>query len=60
MRFSIIWNQNQDDIVDLDAHAIQPDQKEIYYGSYRSKPTSMSGQLDVDEGWHLHAVHPQL
>ena len=49
MRFSIIWNQNQNDIVDLDAHAVQPDQKEIYYGSYRSKPTSMSGQLDVDD-----------
>jgi hypothetical protein len=49
-RFSIMWNDEETRaIVDLDAHAIQPDGQEIYYAQYR-KPlmTSISGQLDVD------------
>lgn len=49
-RFSIMWNDEETKaIVDLDAHAIQPDGHEIYYAQYR-KPsmTSISGQLDVD------------
>jgi len=53
-RFSIIWNENGGDIVDLDAHAKEPDGTHIYYGSDFLKSrggynkTSMGGQLDVD------------
>ena len=36
-------------MVDLDAHAIQPDREEIYYQSHMNNPTSMSGVLDVDD-----------
>lgn len=49
LRFSIMWNQHGGDIVDLDAHAIQPDQEEIFYQSHMNHPTSMSGVLDVDD-----------
>ncbi len=49
LRFSIIWNQQGGDVVDLDAHAIQPDREEIYYQSHMNNPTSMSGVLDVDD-----------
>jgi hypothetical protein len=53
-RFSIIWNENGGDIVDLDAHAKEPNGTHIYYGSDFLKSrggynkTSMGGQLDVD------------
>lgn len=36
-------------MVDLDAHAIQPDNEEIYYCTHMNNPTSMSGVLDVDD-----------
>lgn len=49
LRFSIQWNEEGHDNYDLDAHCIEPDGTEIYYGSYRApKITSMGGQLDVD------------
>jgi len=53
LRFSIIWNEDGRDIVDFDAHALEPNRNEIYYSSaYRKdrgdKRTAMSGQLDVD------------
>lgn len=53
LRFSIIWNEDGKDIVDFDAHAIEPSGTEIYYSSQYRKDrgngrTSMSGQLDVD------------
>ncbi len=52
-RFSIIWNENGKDSVDLDAHAIEPGGTHIYYGSSFRKDknngkTSMGGQLDID------------
>ena len=50
LRFSIQWNDNDEwDKNDLDAHAIQPDGVEIYYGNYKKpRKTSIGGQLDVD------------
>lgn len=48
MRFSIMWNQSGHDHVDLDAHAIQPDRKEISFQNGLRVPSSMGGQLDVD------------
>lgn len=53
LRFSIIWNEDGKDIVDFDAHALEPNRTEIDYSSpYRKDKhdgkTSMSGQLDVD------------
>lgn len=49
LRFSIQWNDGGKDNSDLDAHCIEPNGTEIYYGSYR-KPsmTNMGGQLDID------------
>lgn len=49
LRFSIQWNESGNDNSDLDAHCIEPDGNEIYFGSDR-KPriSSMTGQLDVD------------
>ena len=49
LRFSIMWNEEQNDNSDLDAHCIEPDGNEIYYGHCR-KPnfSECSGQLDVD------------
>ncbi len=49
MRFSVIWNEQGSDIVDLDAHAVQPDNVEISYNTYKGEPTAMSGELDVDD-----------
>lgn len=46
LRFSIQWNENGKDNVDLDAHCITPSRNEIFYGSkidWRS-----GGCLDVD------------
>lgn len=55
LRFSIQWNEDGKSIIDLDAHAHEPNKmnNHIYYGSgYRKDRgnvrTSMSGQLDVD------------
>ena len=53
LRFSITWNEDGKDIVDLDAHALEPDGNEICYATpYRkdrdNKRTKMSGQLDID------------
>lgn len=49
LRFSIQWNESGSDNSDLDAHCIEPNGHEIYFGSDR-KPriSSMTGQLDVD------------
>ena len=49
LRFSIMWNENQNDNSDLDAHCVEPDGSHIYFGSYR-KPnmTRSGGQLDID------------
>ena len=49
LRFSILWNENQNDNSDLDAHCVEPDGSHIFYGSYR-KPdmTRSGGQLDID------------
>lgn len=52
LRFSITWNEDGKSIVDLDAHATEPNGTEIYYGSYKKNrglgKTSMTGELDVD------------
>ncbi len=49
MRFTIMWNENGRDIVDLDAHAEEPSGAHIYFHSYRyPQRTRCGGQLDVD------------
>ena len=49
LRFSIQWNENGTDNCDLDAHCIEPNGREIYFGTYRKPSKSpLSGQLDVD------------
>ena len=49
LRFSIQWNEDGHDNYDLDAHCVEPDGTEIYYGSYKApRITFMGGQLDVD------------
>lgn len=45
LRFSIQWNDQQDNGNDLDAHCKQPNGTEIYYGT---KNGGLSGTLDVD------------
>ena len=52
LRFSIQWNEDGKSIIDLDAHANEPEGPHIYYASYckdrGSKGTPMTGLLDVD------------
>lgn len=53
LRFSIQWNEDGRDNCDLDAHCIEPNRNEIYFGNCRKPSASyMSGQLDVD------IIHP--
>lgn len=46
-RFSIMWNEDGKDIVDLDAHCIEPDGHHIYYG-VKGVKSPCGGTLDVD------------
>lgn len=46
LRFSIQWNDGEYNPNDFDAHCIEPDKNEIYYGHKRNNVTT--GQLDVD------------
>lgn len=49
LRFSIQWNDGGKDNSDLDAHCIEPNKTEIYYGTYKKpRMTNMGGQLDID------------
>ena len=43
-----MWNEDGRDIVDLDAHCVEPDGTEIYYGSYKGQRSPNGGMLDVD------------
>lgn len=52
-RFSIMWNEDGRSIVDLDAHAVEPNGNHIFYGTYNisrnpSNKTAMGGCLDID------------
>jgi len=47
LRFSIQWNEEGNDSVDLDAHAIEPNGYKIYFGNRMTK-SPCSGMLDVD------------
>ena len=47
-RFSIMWNEDGRDIVDLDAHCIEPNRTEIFYGRYKGNESPNGGQLDID------------
>lgn len=46
MRFSILWNRSGSDIVDLDAHAVEPTGNRIFYRN--PGPSSLRGKLDID------------
>lgn len=49
LRFSIQWNDDGENNIDFDAHAIEPNGNRIYFGSAK-KPlySKCRGQLDVD------------
>lgn len=44
LRFSLMWNEDGKDIVDLDAHCIEPGGNQIYYGA----KVGYFGRLDID------------
>lgn len=46
LRFSIQWNDNGDNLSDLDAHCFEPNKNEISFRSKHGHPSS--GDLDVD------------
>lgn len=49
LRFSIQWNKDGKDNCDLDAHCIEPNGNEIYYGNNKKPfPSRLGGELDVD------------
>lgn len=53
LRYSIQWNEDGKNIIDFDAHAMEPDGTKIHYSSAYRKDigdgkTLMTGQLDVD------------
>lgn len=49
LRFSIQWNDSGFDNSDLDAHCIEPNGNQIFYGNCRKPDSSiLGGQLDVD------------
>ena len=49
LRFSIMWNEDQNDNSDLDAHCIEPNGHEIYFSSDRKpRKSKLGGQLDID------------
>ena len=47
-RFSIMWNEDGRDIVDLDAHCVEPGGYHIYYMTYKGHRSPNGGMLDVD------------
>ena len=49
LRFSIQWNESGKDNCDVDAHCIEPNKNEIYFGNCKKPRYSfLGGQLDVD------------
>ena len=49
LRFSIQWNDEKThNPNDFDAHAIEPNRNEIYYGNNKGYASNLSGVLDVD------------
>jgi hypothetical protein len=46
LRFSIQWNENEDNEDDLDAHCIEPNNNHIFFRNKNN--TETSGQLDID------------
>jgi hypothetical protein len=48
LRFSITWNEDGKDVLDFDAHALEPNKTEIAFNTFNGTPTPMSGMLDVD------------
>ena len=48
LRFSIQWNENNDNQNDFDAHCIEPNGNEIFFGNKKPYIHPSTGQLDVD------------